>query len=488
LQLASKGLAMSELPFIHDDFLLATPEARRLYHEYAAPMPIIDYHCHLPPEEVACDKRWDNLTQVWLAGDHYKWRAMRTNGVAERLCTGDAGDREKFDAFAATMPYLLRNPMYHWSHLELTRYFGVDALLSPATADAVWEATQAKLSEPGMSARGLMRASDVRLVCTTDDPCDSLEHHLSVAADTTFDVKMLPTWRPDKALRVDDPEFFNGWVDRLSEAAGCVVADFSDFMSALQVRHDVFHEVGCRLSDYGVETVYGAACGMDEAAAIFARVRAGDVVGADDVLKFRSVLMHECIAMDASSDWTCQIHYGALRNNNRRMFDSVGADTGFDSVGDWPVAEALSRLLDGLAQVDKLPRTILYTLNPRDNEVLATMIGNFQGGGVAGRIQFGSGWWFNDQKDGMERHLEAVSQLSLLSRFVGMLTDSRSFLSYTRHEYFRRILCNMLGRDMAAGLVPGDFDLVGRMVSDISYRNAASYFGFGLGDGALTRP
>ncbi len=467
-------------PYIHDDFLLQTEQARTLYHNYAADMPIIDYHCHLSPEEVARDERWQNLTQVWLNGDHYKWRCMRSNGIDERFCTGDATDREKFDKFAATMPYLIRNPMHHWSHLELARYFGVSDLLSPVTADAIWGKTIESLQHPEMSARGLMKSSNVRLVCTTDDPADSLEHHIAVAADESFNVKVLPTWRPDKALAIDRVEFWNSWIDRLAAAADVDITDFTSFIDALRKRHAFFAECGCKLSDYGLDTVYADSYSEKDIHNIFAAGRSGRTVCQSDMRKFRSCMLFECARMDADSDWTMQVHYGAMRNNNTKMFERLGPDTGFDSIGDWPIAMDLSRFLDRLEQSGGLPRTILYTLNPRDNEVLATMLGNFQGGGVAGRVQLGSGWWFNDQMDGMTRHLEAVSQLSLLSRFVGMLTDSRSFLSYTRHEYFRRILCNILGRDMAAGLIPSDIEWTGELVKGISYNNAAGYFGFGL--------
>ena len=464
--------------FIHDDFMLDTKQAQRLYHDYAENMPIIDYHCHLKPEEVLEDKRWDNITQIWLYGDHYKWRTMRSNGIDEHFCTGDATDREKFDKFAETMPYLLRNPMYHWSHLELTRYFGIgDLLLSPATADEIWERTKERLATQEFSARGLMKSSNVELVCTTDDPIDTLESHKGVAADGSFDVKMLPTWRPDKGMAVEDSSLFNSWVDLLAERADIEIVDYKSFIEAIRNRHDYFHANGCRLSDHGLETVLADDCTPAEMVTIFDSVRSGHELSATDIAKFKSGMMLEFGRMDAEKDWVQQIHYGALRNNNTAMLKSKGPDIGFDSIGDLPIATALSKFMDRLNQDGMLPKTIIYTLNPRDNEVLASMIGNFQGDGIPGKIQFGSGWWVNDQKDGMERQMEALSQMGLLSRFVGMLTDSRSFLSYTRHEYFRRILCNMLGNDMTAGLIPGDFDLVGRMVSDICYNNAKQYFG-----------
>ena len=464
-------------PFIHDDFLLQNPAARELYHGYAAQMPIIDYHCHLPPAEVAQDRRWQNMAQVWLGGDHYKWRAMRSNGIDERFITGDAPEREKFQKFAETMPYLLRNPLFDWSQLELARYFGLFDLLAPATAEAVWSATAERLAEPGFSARGLMTRSNVRLVCTTDDPCDTLEHHAAVKA-AGFGVRVLPTWRPDKALAIDRPAFWNAWLDRLAAAAGRLVKSWDDLLDALQARHDVFAAHGCRLSDYGLDTLYASPYLEAEIRELFARVRQGGEATADEVATFRSALLFEALAMDARSGWSAQIHYGALRNTNSRMFKALGPDAGFDSIGDWNAAAPMARLFDRLEQADALPRTVLYTLNPRDNEMIGTMIGNFQRGPVAGRMQFGSGWWFNDQRDGMLRQMEALSQLGLLSRFVGMLTDSRSFLSYTRHEYFRRILCNMLGSDITEGRIPNDIPWTGEIVQDICFRNAVRYFGF----------
>ena len=467
--------------FIHADFLLQTRAARELYHGYAAAMPIIDYHCHLPPAEIAQDKRWENMTRIWLGGDHYKWRAMRSNGVDERFITGDAPDREKFQKFAETLPYLLRNPLFDWSHLELARYFGCHDVLKPETAEAIWKLTAEKLAEPAFSARGLMARSRVKLVCTTDDPTDSLEHHAAVQA-SGFGVRVLPTWRPDKALAIDRPAFWNGWLDRLAAAAGQRVQTWDDFQEALQKRHDVFAQSGCRLSDYGLDTVYAEPYTEAEIRALFARVRQGGNAAGGEVAQFRSAVLFACLSMDARSDWSAQIHYGAMRNNNTQMFQKLGPDTGFDSIGDWNVAQPLARLLDRLEQAGALPRTVIYTLNPRDNEMVGTLIGNFQRGPEAGRLQFGSGWWFNDQKDGMRRQIEALSQLGLLSRFVGMLTDSRSFLSYTRHEYFRRILCNLLGSEMEDGQIPNDLPWVGEIVKDISFRNAVRYFGFEVKD------
>jgi len=466
--------------FIHADFLLQTAQARRLYHDYAEDMPIIDYHCHLSPEDIAVDKRWENITQIWLYGDHYKWRAMRANGLDESYCTGDASDYEKFEKYAATMPYLLRNPLYHWTQLELKRYFDVSDLLSPATAKAIWEKCNAKIQQQSFSCRSLMRKSKVALICTTDDPTDSLEHHETIAADQSFDIPVLPAWRPDKGMAVEDPAAFNKWLNKLAAVTNVAIRDFVSYLDALRRRHEFFHSHGCRLSDHGLETAYAHDYTQSEIDAIFAALRSHDCLNADEVLKFKSAMLYEFALMDYEKGWTQQFHFGALRSNNSRMFARLGPDTGFDSIADSQLAKPLSKLLDRLDSQAKLPKTILYNLNPCDNEVLATMAGNFQDSSTPGKIQLGSGWWFLDQKDGMEKQIEALSQLGLLRRFVGMLTDSRSFLSYTRHEYFRRVLCNILGRDMDQGLIPNDMEFLGQMVQDICYNNAAGYFGFDL--------
>jgi glucuronate isomerase len=463
---------------IHEDFLLQTEQARRLYHDFAEDLPIIDYHCHLPPRQVADDARWETLTQIWLYGDHYKWRAMRSNGVDERFCTGDAGDFEKFQQYAATMPYLLRNPLYHWSHLELKRYFGIDDILGPDNARDIYNAANAVITAPDFSARQLMTRSNVVLVCTTDDPVDDLGAHRAIADDNGFDVQVYPTWRPDKGMAVEDPAAFNGWVDQLADAAGVTITTFDDYLTALKKRHDFFHEVGCRLSDHGIETAYGEDFTDAEIAAIFRRLRNGETLDQADTLTFKSAMLYHFGVMDHARGWTQQFHFGAMRNNNTRLFERLGPDTGFDSIGDYELARPLSRLLDRLDRENKLARTILYNLNPRDFELLATMLGNFQDGSEPGKMQLGSGWWFLDTLPGMARQIDALSSLGLLRRFVGMLTDSRSFLSYTRHEYFRRLLCNILGEDMHKGLIHDDLELVGQMVRDISYRNAARYFGF----------
>jgi glucuronate isomerase len=470
---------MNSRPFIHEDFLLDTPAACELYHRHAADLPIIDYHCHLPPKEIAVNIRWDNIATLWLGGDHYKWRAMRTAGVNERFCTGDAPHWEKFEQYAATMPKLLRNPLYHWSHIELARFFGIgDRLLNPETARGIYDHCNTLLAQPDFSCRGLMKKSKVEVVCTTDDPVDSLEHHAAIAGDASFDIQVRPTWRPDKALIIDQAAAFAAWLEALENASSISISTLSDLMQALQNRHDFFASRGCRLSDRGVDTIWAEDCTESEAASIFAKARAGGAVTPDEALRYKSYLLHELALMDEAKGWTMQIHYGAIRNNNTRMKKLLGADCGFDSIGDLPVAAALAKHLDRLDLTGNLPKTIIYNLNPRDNELVATMLGNFQDGITAGKIQFGSGWWFLDQLDGMTRQIESLSQLGLLSQFVGMLTDSRSFLSYTRHEYFRRLLCNILGNDIERGLLPSDFALVGKMVEDISCHNALRYFGF----------
>ena len=468
------------MKFIHDDFLLETPQARRLYHAHAEGLPLIDYHCHLSPREIAEDIRWPDIATLWLGGDHYKWRAMRTAGVEERFITGDASPWEKFEKYAQTMPKLLRNPLYHWSHLELARYFGIDdILLGPATAREVFDRCNEMLAQPGFSAREFMVRSKVEVVCTTDDPVDSLAYHRTIAADKNFRIRVLPTWRPDKALQIDKPEAFSAWIDQLEKVSGVTITKLDDLMSALQQRHDFFAARGCRLSDRGLDTVWAEECTPADAAAIFERARRGQPVSPEEAVRYKSFLLHELAVMDAAKGWTMQIHYGAQRNNNTRMFGQLGPDTGFDSIADLPVAAAMARHFDRLDSAGALSKTIIYNLNPRDNEVVATMLGNFQDGITAGKMQFGGGWWFLDQLDGMTRQIEALSQMGLLSCFVGMLTDSRSFLSYTRHEYFRRLLCNILGRDMQRGLIPDDESLVGPMVRDICYDNARNYFGFG---------
>ena len=470
---------MSRPVFITEEFLLETEEARLLYHEYAAQMPILDFHCHLPPADVASDRRWHNLAQVWLADDHYKWRAMRSNGVPERYCTGAASEWEKFEKWAMTMPFLVRNPLYDWTHLELARYFDIsDRLLSRETALEIWDETSRKLALPEFSCRGLMKRSRVTHICTTDDPVDSLEHHKRIAADTSFEIRILPTWRPDKALAVENAPDFKVWVDRLEAATDLDVSDFESFLAALRKRQAIFHQAGCRLADHGMETVCAVDYTAREIDSIFLKVRAGGAVGDDEVLKFKSAMFYELGKMNHEKGWTQQLHIGAMRNNSTRAALTVTPNTGCDAIGDSELARPLARFLDRLDKTDQLARTVLYNINPRDNVLLTALMGCFQDGSVPGKMQLGSAWWFLDQKDGMERQIDDLSRNGLLSRFVGMVTDSRSFLSFTRHEYFRRILCNMLGNDMATGRIPRDFGLIGGMIRDISYNNAAAYFGF----------
>ena len=466
--------------YIHDDFLLETEAAKRLYHEYAADLPIIDYHCHLPPWEIGSDRRWDNIAQIWLYGDHYKWRAMRSNGVDERFCTGDATDREKFDAWARTVPYLVRNQLYPWTHLELARYFDIDQLLGPDTADDIWEKCNAKLQEEWFSAHGILKKFRVAVVCTTDDPVDSLEHHRAVAWQGSLKTKVLPAWRPDKGMAVENAKKFNEWVDQLAAAADVDVKDFGSYLTAIAKRHDFFNQAGCRLSDHGIETFYAEDYTEAQIKKIFKKVRGGTELDDAEILKFKSAMLYEFAVMDFEKDWTQQFHYGVMRNNNSRLHKMLGPDVGCDSIGDFPVAQACAKFLDRLDVAGKLPRTILYNLNPTDNALLVTMLGNFQDGSTPGKIQHGSAWWVLDTYEGMTQQMIDLSQTGLLSRFVGMLTDSRSFLSYPRHEFFRRTLANLLGSDMTRGYIPNDFELVGRMVKDISYNNAARYFGFGV--------
>ncbi len=462
--------------FLGDDFLLQTPFARSLYHEHAEAMPIFDFHCHLPPADIAADRRFDNLTQIWLYGDHYKWRAMRTNGVDERYCTGDASDEEKFLAWAETVPFAVRNPLFLWTHLELKRYFGVETLLNPSTARGIYERCSEKLRSPEYSVRNLLRRMNVRAVCTTDDPRDDLAHHRAIA-QSGFEITVVPTFRPDKAMAAEDPAVYNAYLDTLAAAADSDIRSYDSLLDALRARHAFFHDMGCRLSDHGIETAYAEPFTPAEIDAIFTKVRGGTRLEAAELLKLKSALLLELGRMDHERGWTQQLHFGAMRNNNSRMYERLGPDTGFDSIGDFEIGRPLSRLLDSLDSTDQLPKTILYTLNPRDNELMATMLGNFQDGSIAGKLQFGSGWWFHDQRDGMERQMNALSNMGLLSRFVGMLTDSRSFLSYPRHEYFRRALCKLIAQDAALGELPESLELVGPLVEGICFRNAKEYFG-----------
>ena len=463
--------------FIHDDFLLQSGAARDLYHGFAKDEPIFDYHCHLPQAHIADNHAFADIAEVWLGGDHYKWRAMRANGVPEKFITGNATPREKFDAWCATVPHTIGNPLYHWSHLELKRYFGIDAIISPATADSIWNAANERLRS--MRVHDILRDNKVAVICTTDDPADPLHDHRRVAA-LGIKTRVYPAFRPDKALGVDKPTAYNPWLDRLSIAAGVEIKNLDGLLAALKNRHDEFHAVGGRLSDHGLETALAEPCTHAEAAAIFDAARTGRAASPADWAKFGSFLMLEFGRWDAARGWTKQLHLGALRNNNRRLLSQLGPDTGFDSIGDFPQAASLSRYLDALDATGELPRTVLYNLNPADNYLFATMAGNFQDGTIAGKVQFGSGWWFLDQKEAMEWQMNALANLGLLSRFVGMLTDSRSFLSYTRHEYFRRVLCELLGSKIERDEIPADMELVGGMVRNICFANARDYFRLAL--------
>lgn len=460
-------------PFIHEDFLLSNTVAQELYHNYAEDAPIFDYHCHLPPDQIAGNKTFRNLYEVWLAGDHYKWRAMRSNGVAEKYCTGDASDWEKFFAFAGTVPHMLRNPIYHWTHIELKRFFGITTLLNESTAKEIWDVANAKLAQ--MPVHTILESNRVAVIGTTDDPTDTLEHHRAIR-QSKLKTRVYPSWRPDKVLTIDQPAVWGPWLDKLG-AAGTL----DSLLTAFTQRLDFFAANGCRLSDHGLSHCYADDCTTAEAGQIYATARAGKAVSPADASKFRSFILLWLGEQYAARGWVMQLHLGPLRNNNTRLFRALGPDTGFDSIGDWPQAAALARFLDKLDTNNRLPKTILYNINPADNYTLGTMIGNFQDGSVAGKMQFGSGWWFLDQKEGMEWQINALSQLGLLSRFVGMLTDSRSFLSYSRHEYFRRLLCDMLGRDVERGELPKDMKLLGGMVKNICFGNAKAYFGLETG-------
>jgi glucuronate isomerase len=467
--------------FLDDDFLLRTPMAVRLYHEFARPQPIIDYHCHLSPELIAADHRFRSLTELWLEGDHYKWRAMRADGVPERAITGDASDWEKFEAWARTVPRTLRNPLYHWTHLELAFPFGVRGkLLGPETAREIYDHCNALLAGDGFTAQGLLRQFRVLAVCTTDDPVDDLAAHRRHAAAAGAFTRLLPTWRPDRALGLHDPAAWNGWIDRLEAASGVAVGDLGAFREAMGRRHAFFHDAGCRSSDHGLEQMWAGDYTEREAHAAFAKARAGLALGADEIEKLRSALLHDFAVMDHGRGWVQQFHLGALRNNSSRALRALGPDTGYDAIGDFRQAPSLVRFLDRLDAGGQLARTVLYNLNPADNEVFATIAGSFQDGSAAGKIQLGSAWWFLDQLDGMRRQLDALSNMGLLSRFVGMLTDSRSFLSYSRHDYFRRLLCDLLGREAEDGLLPDDVEALGGLVADVCFRNVRDYFQFPL--------
>jgi len=463
-------------PFIHDNFILETKYAEDLYHGYAKSLSIIDYHCHLIPEEIANDKKWDNLSQIWLKDDHYKWRAMRTNGIDEKYITGNSSDWEKFEKWAETVPATIRNPLYHWTHLELKKPFGITKLLNPYSAESIYKETAEKLQDSNFSAKGIIKQWNVEVICTTDDPTDNLEHHIKLNKNKAL--RVLPTWRPDLVLALDDTVSYNAYIDKLANVSGITISTYENLLLALQNRHDYFANNGCKLADHGINEFYADNYTLNEVKHIFSNIRSGNNLNTEERSKLKSALLYELSLMNHNKNWVQQFHYGALRNNNQKMFDLLGPNTGYDSIGEPNVAVNLSNSLNRLEQQNALAKTIIYNLNPKDNDMIASMIGNFQDGKTPGKIQFGPAWWFLDQKDGMEAQLNALSNQSLLSRFVGMLTDSRSFLSYSRHEYFRRILCNLLGNDINKGLIPKDINMIGKMVENICYYNAKNYFEF----------
>jgi len=462
--------------FLDENFLLTNKTSETLYHEFAKAMPVIDYHNHLPPDQIANDTNFDNISQAWLYGDHYKWRAMRTNGIDESYCTGNRSDEEKFQKWAETVPYTLRNPLYHWTHLELQRYFGIGEVLNGKSAPDIYKRSSELLREKDFSCRNLLKKMNVKVVCTTDDPLDSLEHHKAYAAEGN-ELKMLPTFRPDKFILIDNPDFLS-YLERLGAIVGFRIDSFETIKKALAQRARDFAALGCRLSDHGLEQIFATDFTEEGADKAVKKVLAGQSLSTAEALEYKSAILHALGVMYAELGWTQQFHLGALRNNNRRAMRQLGPDTGWDSIGDFPQAVALSRFLGKLDEYNQLAKTVIYNLNPADNEMIATMIGNFNDGSVAGKVQFGSGWWFLDQKDGMTRQINALSNMGLLSRFIGMLTDSRSFLSFPRHEYFRRILCNILGEDIENGELPDDLAWTGEVVQNICYNNASRFFNF----------
>lgn len=464
-------------PFLEEHFLLQTPTAQKLYHDFAKHLPIIDYHNHLPPDQIAGNINFKNLTQVWLYGDHYKWRAMRTNGINEDFVTGGKSDYEKFEKWAETVPSTLRNPLYHWTHLELQRYFGIHDLLSVKTAQSIYDNATAQLQTPEYAVQGLLQKMNVETVCTTDDPLDNLQFHQQLKKEGGL-VKMLPAFRPDKAMNPDDLEVLNAYINKLEEVTNISVDSYDAYLSALKFRHDYFAENGCKVSDHGLEQIYAEDYTEEEIRNIFQKIRAKRSISYEENLKFRSALLFQFAIWDHEKGWVQQYHLGALRNNNARMLKITGPDAGWDSIGDFSQARQLSKFLNRLDAEDRLTKTIIYNLNPADNELIATMIGNYNDGSVAGKVQFGSAWWFLDQKDGMTKQINALSNMGLVSKFVGMLTDSRSFLSFPRHEYFRRLICNLFGEDVENGELPNDMELIGKIVSDICYYNAKNYFNF----------
>lgn len=467
---------MNTTPFIHDSFLLENKYAEELFHNFAKQQPIIDYHNHLPPQEIAENKIFSNITDVWIKGDHYKWRAMRTLGIDEKFITGNASDKEKFLHWAKTVPYTMRNPLYHWTHLELARYFNSYELLNEKSAEKIYEETSEKLQTEAYSCQNLLIKANVKVVCTTEDPTDTLLHHQKIA-ESTFDIKVSTSFRPDKAILIENDEY-NAYIDSLAKAANINIDSYNDLCDALKNRITYFNDNGCKLSDHGLNHIYFESFTENEIKSIFQKKRTHNNITHQEALQFQSAILLFLAETYHEFGWIQQFHLGALRNNNERMNRILGPDTGWDSIGDYSQAQKLSNFLNALDSKDKLTKTILYNLNPADNEVMATMIGNFNDGKVKGKVQFGSGWWFLDQKDGMIKQLNALSNMGLISCFVGMLTDSRSFLSFPRHEYFRRILCNLLGNEIKSGELPNDMKWIGKLVSDICYNNANDYFKF----------
>lgn len=465
--------------FMDKDFLLSTKTAKKLYHEHAAVVPVLDYHCHINPAEIANDRKFDNITQVWLGGDHYKWRQMRSNGIEERYITGDASDREKFQKWAETLEKAIGNPLYHWSHLELQRYFGYTGALNSETAEEVWDLCNAKLQEDSMSVRNLIKRSNVTLICTTDDPIDTLEWHQKIAADDTFDVQVLPAWRPDKAMNIEKVDYID-YLSKLSEVSGVKVSTFATLKEALQIRLAYFASNGCSLSDHALEYVMYVPASEEEIEAIFAKRLQGGEITRDEELKFKTAFMVFVGKEYHKLDWAMQLHYGTKRDNNMLRYNQLGPDTGYDCINNYAPSSQMADFLNDLNSTDQLPRTIIYSLNPNDNAAIGTIIGCFQDTGVAGKIQQGSAWWFNDHKTGMTDQMISLANLGLLGNFIGMLTDSRSYLSYTRHEYFRRILCELVGNWVENGEYPNDERVLGKMIENISYYNAVNYFGFNV--------
>jgi len=469
---------MPETSFIHDDFLLETDAARNLFHTYAKSLPIIDYHCHLPPAEIAQNHQFTDIAEAWLGGDHYKWRAMRANGIPESHITGDASGREKFQVWAETVPNTIRNPLYHWTHLELAQIFGIHDLLNPDTAESIWNRCNEQLANDTHRAQGLIQRFDVEFIGTTDDPLDSLEHHKAIANDSSIKTQVRPAWRPDKSMAVDKPDLFKTWTDELFTICDEETKNLDTFLECIRRRQTHFHQNGCRLSDHGIDLLYADDWVRSEIEQIFEKARSGDQLSQSEIRSFRSFMLNELLEMNDSKEWVQQLHVGAIRNNNTAMSNRLGPDTGYDSMGDQPIAEALNRILDRLSIKKSLAPTIVYNNNPNDNEVVATALANFQDGTRPGKMQFGAGWWHQDQYDGMMRQMETLSNVGLLSRFVGMVTDSRSFLSYPRHDYFRRILCNMLGTEMENGKLPNDSEFIGTIAANISYHNAQNFFDY----------